>query len=168
MRTLSDNILGRYTVGGKCIYHTHSIATGSMLREFDVRFLKETWGLFTDVCVIGQMQIVHWFGTLSDMYIQTLIFLILFEQVWIGKSGETVRWLSVTYYIVGGKLYNTLTVVRCQDQTLRSMSTSHFTQIMTNKYIYQHDQTLSLIHIFPKLWPKNIFIKHQSNYIINS
>ena len=50
-------------MGGKCIYHPHTMAAGSTFQEFDARVLKEICELFIDVCVIGYMLVVSWFGT---------------------------------------------------------------------------------------------------------
>ena len=57
----SDNHT-HYTVGGKCIYHPHTMAAGCTLREFDARFQKENWKLFIGGNdVIGHVLVVYWF-----------------------------------------------------------------------------------------------------------
>ena len=69
-----------------CI-ETQQFAAGSTFREFDARFLKENWNLFLAGCAIGQMivifilvwNIIH----CADICIQTRIFLILFQRVWV-------------------------------------------------------------------------------------
>ena len=37
-----------YTVGGKCMYHPHTMATGSTLRQLGARFLKGNCALLID------------------------------------------------------------------------------------------------------------------------
>ena len=52
-----------YTVGGKWLYHSHTMVASCTLREFDARFLKENWELFVGGRVIGQVLVVYCFGT---------------------------------------------------------------------------------------------------------
>ena len=50
-------------MGGKCIYHPHTMAASCTLREFDAGLLKQNWELFIGGSVIGQVLVVYWFGT---------------------------------------------------------------------------------------------------------
>ena len=99
------------TVVGKCIYHPHSMAAGCTLREFDARFLKENWEIFIDGCVIAQMLVVYWFQNIihcAEMYIQTRIFILLFELVWVVNAKTQLEEWVVNYksWVVNYTWYN--------------------------------------------------------------
>ena len=63
MLRFNNNIHTHYTVGGKCIYHQHTMDAGCTLREFDARFLDGNCELYIHGCIIGQMLVVYWCGT---------------------------------------------------------------------------------------------------------